>query len=62
MEVKKMKIVDIEVYRSLWRTLRNNPENYSIEIIIDCSKKDLEELYLKNLDLINEVLQEVKGN
>lgn len=57
-----MKILNVEVYRSLWRTLRNNPENYIIEIYISCSKEDLEELNLKNLNLINEVLQEVKGN
>lgn len=57
-----MRIVNIEVYRSLWRTLRNNPENYNLVIYIRCSKEDLEELNLKDLDLINEVLQEVKGN
>ena len=55
-----MKIENIRVDRGLWRTLRNNPENYFIEIIISCSKEDLEELNLRKIDIINEVLQEVK--
>jgi len=57
-----MKIKGFEICRSFWRTLRGKEENYNLYINIELSESELEELNLKDLNLINEVLQEVKGN